>query len=49
MTSINGTTLTDGRDLVLTHLIHAPRAKVFQAWTDPTLITKWFTPAPWRR
>ena len=35
------------RELVLTRLIAAPREKVFQAWTDPALMLKWFTPKPW--
>ncbi len=34
-------------DLSLTRLIAAPPAAVFRAWTDPRLITRWFTPAPW--
>ena len=39
-------TLAD-RELVLTCLIDAPREKLFRAWTDPKLITQWFTPPPW--
>ncbi len=35
------------RDLVLTRLIDAPRAKLFKAWTDPALLTQWFAPLPW--
>ncbi len=35
------------RDLVLTRLIDAPREKVFRAWTDPEVLTRWFAPAPW--
>ena len=35
------------RDLVLTRLIDAPRAKLFRAWTDPTLLVQWFAPLPW--
>ena len=41
------TTSTEGRDLVLTRIIDAPRAKIFKAWTDPELLKKWFAPAPW--
>jgi uncharacterized protein YndB with AHSA1/START domain len=48
MTNPRATTRTDGRDLILTCLIDAPPAKVFRAWTDPTLITQWFTPPPWQ-
>ena len=35
------------RELVITRLIDAPRRKVFQAWTDPTLLRQWFAPRPW--
>ena len=35
------------RDLVLTRLIDAPREKVYRAWTDPAVITRWFAPRPW--
>jgi len=41
------TTRTEGRDLILNCLILAPPEKVFRAWTDPALLTQWFTPAPW--
>jgi uncharacterized protein YndB with AHSA1/START domain len=39
-------TATDGRDLILTRIIDAPREKVFRAWTEPSLLKRWFTPAP---
>jgi uncharacterized protein YndB with AHSA1/START domain len=48
MTTPRATTATDGRDLILTCMLNAPPAKVFRAWTDPTLITQWFTPPPWK-
>src|SRR6185436_6517399 len=35
------------RELTLTRLINAPRAKVYRAWTEPELMKKWFTPRPW--
>src|SRR5262245_59342604 len=41
------TTTTDGRDLILTRIIDAPREKVFQAWTDPAVLKQWFAPRPW--
>ncbi len=41
------TATTDTRELVLTRLLDAPRAKVYRAWTDPELLKKWFAPAPW--
>jgi uncharacterized protein YndB with AHSA1/START domain len=48
MTHPRATTQTDDRDLTLTCIIDAPPAKVFRAWTDPALITQWFTPEPWQ-
>lgn len=39
-------TSTD-RDLVLTRLIEAPRAKLFRAWTEPSLLKRWFAPLPY--
>jgi uncharacterized protein YndB with AHSA1/START domain len=48
MTTPRATTTTDGRDLILTCILNAPPAKVFRAWTDPALITQWFTPPPWK-
>src|SRR6266850_4554235 len=41
------TTTTEGRDLILTRIIDAPREKVFKAWTDPALLKQWFAPLPW--
>jgi uncharacterized protein YndB with AHSA1/START domain len=35
------------RELVLTRLIDAPREKLYRCWTEPKLITQWFTPPPW--
>lgn len=32
------------REIVLTRVIAAPRARVFQAWTDPAQIAQWFGP-----
>ncbi len=39
---------TDTRELVLTRLIDVPRDKLFRCWTEPALITQWFTPPPWK-
>jgi uncharacterized protein YndB with AHSA1/START domain len=36
------------RELVLTRILNASPEKVFKAWTDPKLITQWFTPPPWK-
>jgi uncharacterized protein YndB with AHSA1/START domain len=41
------TTSVEGRDLILTRDFDCTPDKLFRAWTDPTLITQWFTPAPW--
>lgn len=38
----------DELDLVLRRIIEAPAAKVYQAWTDPEMIVKWFTPPPYK-
>lgn len=35
-------------ELVLTRIVNAPREKLFRAWTEPALITQWFTPPPWQ-
>ena len=35
------------RELVLARIIDAPRDKVYRAWTDPEVLTRWFTPPPW--
>jgi uncharacterized protein YndB with AHSA1/START domain len=35
-------------DLVLERIIPVPPAKVWAAWTEPALLMKWFTPAPWK-
>lgn len=42
------TEASSDRELVLTRLIDAPREKLFRCWTDPKLITQWFTPPPWK-
>lgn len=47
MTAAKTVTVADGRDLVVTRVIEAPREKVFKAWTDPALLKQWFTPRPW--
>ena len=36
------------RELVLSRIINAPRAKVYKAWTDPELLRQWFAPLPWK-
>jgi uncharacterized protein YndB with AHSA1/START domain len=32
------------REIVITRVIDAPQERVFQAWTDPKQITRWFSP-----
>ena len=36
------------RELVLTRLIAAPRRNLYRCWTEPELLTRWFTPPPFR-
>jgi uncharacterized protein YndB with AHSA1/START domain len=40
------TDAADPRELVLSRLIDAPRAALFRCWTEPALLKRWFTPAP---
>ena len=41
-------TSVEGRDLVLTRHINAPRERVYPRLDrSPGMIPKWFTPAPW--
>lgn len=47
MSTSKTTTSTEGRDLILTRVIDAPREKVFNAWNDPELLKQWFAPLPW--
>jgi uncharacterized protein YndB with AHSA1/START domain len=39
--------LETDRDLVLTRLIDAPQARLFEAWTRPELLKQWFAPLPY--
>jgi len=34
-------------DLVLERVVDVPRELVWQAWTRPEYLKRWFTPAPW--
>lgn len=35
------------RELVLSRVLAAPREKLFRCWTEPALLTRWFTPPPY--
>ena len=35
-------------ELEFTRVINAPRARVYEAWTKPEQITKWFAPKPFQ-
>ena len=37
----------DSKDLVISRLVRAPRAKLWRAWTDPQLLKEWWCPKPW--
>ena len=34
-------------DLVLERIVDVPPAALFAGWTQPALMTQWFTPKPW--
>jgi uncharacterized protein YndB with AHSA1/START domain len=34
-------------DLEISRFVNAPRAKVWQAWTDPEILKLWWCPKPW--
>ena len=35
-------------DLVLERIVDVPPDRIFAGWTQPALITQWFTPKPWQ-
>ncbi|MCX6952678.1 MAG: SRPBCC family protein [Verrucomicrobia bacterium] len=39
---------SNDRELVLTRIINVPREKLYRCWTEPALITQWFTPPPFK-
>ena len=46
-TATQSKTSADGRDLVLVREFDATPEKVYRAWTDPALLTQWFTLGTW--
>lgn len=38
----------EGRELTLERRLDAPPAAVWRCWTEPALLVRWFTPAPWK-
>jgi uncharacterized protein YndB with AHSA1/START domain len=46
MNAMPAPAVTD-RDLLLTRVIDVPREKLYRCWTEPKLITQWFTPPPY--
>jgi uncharacterized protein YndB with AHSA1/START domain len=37
--------MADGREVQIVHVFDAPRERVFQAWTDPDEVSRWWAPA----
>ena len=35
-------------DLILERIVDVPQERVWEAWTTPAILMKWFTPAPWQ-
>ena len=35
------------QDLVISRLLRAPRAALWRAWTEPSLLKEWWCPKPW--
>ena len=48
MTATEGTAPgSANRVLCLARTLDAPRESIYRCWTEPGLLTQWFTPAPW--
>ncbi len=41
------TPFDDRLDLRLERVVDVPPQLIWRAWTEPELLTRWFTPAPW--
>jgi uncharacterized protein YndB with AHSA1/START domain len=37
---------TADHELVLTRMFDAPASKIYEAWTTPEILKKWFAPLP---
>lgn len=48
MSTVIEAVASNDRELVLARLLDAPREALFRCWTEPALITQWFTPPPWK-
>lgn len=48
MTEIPASVFDPALDLELRREVDVPPHLVWRAWTEPALLMKWFTPAPWR-
>jgi uncharacterized protein YndB with AHSA1/START domain len=35
------------QDLIISRIVRAPRATLWRAWTEPTLLKEWWCPRPW--
>lgn len=48
MTALPASVFDPALDLELRREVDVPPHLVWRAWTEPELLMKWFTPAPWR-
>lgn len=37
----------ESRDLIISRVLRAPRAALWRAWSDPSLLKEWWCPKPW--
>jgi len=47
LTAMTDRTLDPKLDLEIVRVLRAPRALVWKAWSDPTLLKQWWCPRPW--
>ncbi|MEZ6004867.1 MAG: SRPBCC family protein [Planctomycetota bacterium] len=48
MTESQSTDAPAARELSFERILDVPREAVWRCWTEPDLMTRWFTPAPWK-